>query len=72
MSTHAKALGCSVAGLLGCLVATGAWAQQSEMKLGKVDTKVDVVTLQAGEAYGFDDAALSEDGQRLLETVLGR
>jgi outer membrane protein OmpA-like peptidoglycan-associated protein len=71
MSTHAKALGCSVAGLLGCLVATGASAQQAEMKVGKVDTKVDVVTLQAGEAYGFDDAALSEDGQRLLETVLG-
>ena len=71
MSTHAKALARSVAGLLSCLVATGAWAQQSEMKVGKVDTKVDVVTLQAGEAYGFDDATLSEDGKKLLDAVLG-
>lgn len=71
MSMHAKALARSVAGLLGCLVATGAWAQQAEMKVGKVDTKVDVVTLQAGEAYGFDDAALSEDGKTLLDAVLG-
>ncbi len=71
MSTHAQALACSVAGLLGCLVATGAWAQQAEIEVSKVDTKVDVVTLQAGEAYGFDDAALSEDGKQLLEAVLG-
>lgn len=41
------------------------------MKVGKVDTKVDVVTLQAGEAYGFDDAALSDDGKKLLGAVLG-
>jgi len=71
MSTHAKALARSVAGLLGCLVAAGAWAQQAEMKVGKVDTKVDVVTLQAGDAYGFDDAALSEGGKKLLDAVLG-
>jgi outer membrane protein OmpA-like peptidoglycan-associated protein len=72
MSTHANALARSIAGLLGCLVATGgAWAQQAEMKVSHVDTKVDVVTLQAGEAYGFDDAALSEDGKKLLDAVLG-
>jgi outer membrane protein OmpA-like peptidoglycan-associated protein len=71
MSTHANALARPIAGLLGCLVATGAWAQQAEVKVGKVDTKVDVVTLQAGEAYGFDDAALSEDGKKLLDAVLG-
>jgi outer membrane protein OmpA-like peptidoglycan-associated protein len=71
MSTRAKALARSIAGLLGCLVATGAWAQQAEMKVSKVDTEVNVVTLQAGEAYGFDDAALSEDGQKLLDAVLG-
>ena len=71
MSTHANALFCSIAGLLGCLVATGAWAQQAEMEVSKVDTEVDVITLQAGEAYGFDDAALSENGQKLLDAVLG-
>ena len=71
MSTHATALARSVAGLLGCLVATGAWAQQAEMKVGDVQTKVDVVTLQAGDAYGFDDAALSEEGKKLLDAVLG-
>ena len=71
MSTHANAISCSIAGLLGCLVATGAWAQQAEMEVSKVDTEVDVVTLQAGEAYGFDDAALSENGKKLLDAVLG-
>ena len=35
MSTHAKALARSVAGLLGCLVATGAWAQQAEMEVSQ-------------------------------------
>ena len=71
MSTHAKALARSIAGMLGCLVATGAWAQQAEMGVSHVDTEVDVVTLQAGDAYGFDDAALSEDGKKLLDAVLG-
>jgi hypothetical protein len=44
MSTHANAFPRSIAGLLGCLVATGAWAQQAEMEVSKVDTEVDVVT----------------------------
>ena len=30
-----------------------------------------MVTLQAGDAYGFDDAALSEKGKKLLDAVLG-
>ena len=71
MSTHANALSLSIAGLLGCLVATGAWAQQAQMNVSDVSTEVDVVTLQAGEAYGFDDAALSDEGKKLLDAVLG-
>lgn len=71
MSTHATALSRSIVGLLGCLVASGAWAQQAELKVSKVDTEVDVITLQAGDAYGFDDAALSENGMKRLDAVLG-
>jgi hypothetical protein len=72
MSTHAKALALSTAGLLGCLVATSALAQQAEMKVSRVDTEVDVITLQAGGAYGFDDAALSENGMKRLDGDLAR
>ena len=74
MSMNAKALvRLSVAALLGCLTSTGAWSQQADVKISEVNTKVDVVevvTLQAGDAYGFDDATLSDDGKGTLDQVL--
>ena len=74
MSTNAKVLArLSAAVLLGWLTSTDARSQQAEVKVSEVNTKVDVVevvTLQAGDAYGFNDATLSDDGKVTLDQVL--
>jgi len=74
MSTNAKVLArLSAAVLLGWLTSTDARSQQAEVKVSEVNTKVDVVevvTLQAGDAYGFNDATLSDEGKVTLDQVL--
>ena len=71
MRITSGALALSAIGLLGCLVAETAAAQDTEIAVGDYATSVETVTLQAGEAFAFDDATLSDGGKVKLDSVLG-
>jgi outer membrane protein OmpA-like peptidoglycan-associated protein len=70
MSMSRMTFGWSAAILACGLAGPELAAQQTEMKVAAVDTKVDVVTLQAGEAFSFDDATLGDLGKAKLDGML--
>ena len=60
----------SFAGLVGFIVATNSFAQDAQVAVGALDTSVKLLSLQAGEAFAFDDAELSDAGKVKLDAIL--
>jgi len=63
----------ALAGLAGYLLSSSCLAQEApeaQVAVGALDTDVNVVILQAGEAFAFADATLSESGKEILDAIL--
>ncbi|MEA3275640.1 MAG: OmpA family protein [Pseudomonadota bacterium] len=56
---------------LACLVFTASTsATEAQVAVGALDTSVKLLSLQAGEAFAFDEAELSDAGKAKLDAVL--